>query len=384
MYYVCYLILFFATILYIKYLPFNVKSRHPVNIDSHKYKIIKRRRLEENLFPDYYPNTWYFLCNSDEIVLNSKKTIILFDNLFVLFRNSKGGLGLVDAFCPHLGTNLGEGGVIKDDCIVCPYHSWEFNVEGKCEKIPYTTRAVPERANITKFLVIEKYGLIFMWYNDIGEKPPNNIKILDEIKEYHSKIIVKDYEDYHMHIMEPSQNSADYYHFKTVHKYLPNAFYDKLLHVDHDIHTVYENKEDGMIIIRESIKTIKFLSKISLPKFICKLFTTYVIIESPSLILFKIDNKLLGEYRGIMTLTPVEPFIQKIRLNAWGSGFFKIFGRLMTWFVMNTVEQDRRVWEHKLNIRNLVCGDGKFAAYMSWLNKFYSKINKINIKNLDW
>ena len=57
----------------------------------------------------------------------------------------------------------------------------------------------------------------------------------------------------------------------------------------------------------------------------------------------------------------------------------------MTYFVMKTVEQDRRVWENKMNIspRNIVSVDGPFAAYKNWLDKFYTDNSKKNI-DLNW
>ncbi len=47
----------------------------------------------------------------------------------------------MDAFCPHLGTNLGVGGKVVDvcgqDCIRCPFHGWTFRgKDGICNKVP--------------------------------------------------------------------------------------------------------------------------------------------------------------------------------------------------------------------------------------------------------
>ena len=37
--------------------------------------------------------------------------------------------------CIHRGGALSDG-EIKGDCIMCPYHGWEYNAEGACVKIP--------------------------------------------------------------------------------------------------------------------------------------------------------------------------------------------------------------------------------------------------------
>ena len=60
------------------------------------------------------------------------------------------------------------------------------------------------------------------------------------------------------------------------------------------------------------------------------------------------------------------------------------------YMVMNTVYQDKNVWEHKLHIspRNWVNGDGPFASYNKWLETFYTessyKIQNKNKQSLDW
>ena len=55
-----------------------------------------------------------------------------------VFRGSNGRVMTVDAYCPHLGANLAAGGVVKGNCIECPFHGWKFDgISGKCVDIPY-------------------------------------------------------------------------------------------------------------------------------------------------------------------------------------------------------------------------------------------------------
>ena len=59
----------------------------------------------------------------------------------VVFRGESGQAFVVDAYCPHLGANLGVGGQIRGNCIECPFHGWTFRGEdGKCVKIPYSEK----------------------------------------------------------------------------------------------------------------------------------------------------------------------------------------------------------------------------------------------------
>lgn len=50
----------------------------------------------------------------------------------VLFR-VRGAIKAFKDLCIHRGAALSLGKV-KDDCIVCPYHGWEYNVDGQCKK----------------------------------------------------------------------------------------------------------------------------------------------------------------------------------------------------------------------------------------------------------
>lgn len=52
-----------------------------------------------------------------------KHVNILGTNL-VVYRGKSGKAFALDAYCPHLGANLGIGGVVKDDCIMCPFHGY--------------------------------------------------------------------------------------------------------------------------------------------------------------------------------------------------------------------------------------------------------------------
>lgn len=57
----------------------------------------------------------------------------------VVFRTEKGVPHVFDAYCPHLGANLGVGGIVRGDCIECPFHQWSFRgSDGECINVPYS------------------------------------------------------------------------------------------------------------------------------------------------------------------------------------------------------------------------------------------------------
>jgi hypothetical protein len=100
------------------------------------------------------------------------------------------------------------------------------------------------------------------------------------------------------------------------------------------------------------------------------------------------DNYFMGKMYIIVTLLPVEPFMQQACLTGYSSRRFPwIFGRLLMYLAVQTLKQDKAIWEHKsfISPRNLVVGDGPFAAYGKWLQQFYSKESVgFEETSLDW
>lgn len=59
-----------------------------------------------------------------------------------VFRDERGVAHALDAYCPHMGANLGAGGRVKGNCLECPFHAWRFRGDdGKCTHIPYTDKS---------------------------------------------------------------------------------------------------------------------------------------------------------------------------------------------------------------------------------------------------
>ncbi|WP_042355512.1 aromatic ring-hydroxylating oxygenase subunit alpha [Bacillus rubiinfantis] len=111
---------------------------------------------------------WLVACPASEV---SEKPIqvMLMEERLVIFRTSEGVHAFKD-LCIHRGAALSLGEV-KNECLVCPYHAWEFDSNGDCVAIPQLPegRAIPKKAKAIKYACIEKYGLI--WVNLAGNEP---------------------------------------------------------------------------------------------------------------------------------------------------------------------------------------------------------------------
>ena len=59
-----------------------------------------------------------------------------------VFRDENGEAHVLDAYCPHLGANIGIGGRVIGDCLQCPFHGWRFRgPDGRVTKIPYADKS---------------------------------------------------------------------------------------------------------------------------------------------------------------------------------------------------------------------------------------------------
>jgi phenylpropionate dioxygenase-like ring-hydroxylating dioxygenase large terminal subunit len=74
--------------------------------------------------------------------------------------------------CIHRGAKLSLGKV-RDGCMVCPYHAWVYDGDGKCIHIPaQPDRVPPVRARANVFHVAERYGLVWVCVTEPdGEVP---------------------------------------------------------------------------------------------------------------------------------------------------------------------------------------------------------------------
>ncbi len=129
-----------------------------------------------------YINFWYPIARSTEITTEKPLKVRLLSLPFVAFRDEAGQARVLADTCVHRGGSLGTG-LVKAGCMVCPYHGWTFNGDGKCVRIPSLgdDAKLPARAKVDSYPVQEKYGIVFAFLGDLpeSERPP-----LYDIEEY--------------------------------------------------------------------------------------------------------------------------------------------------------------------------------------------------------
>ncbi len=112
------------------------------------------------------PNYWYAIIESSKI--RHKPVGIKRMNInLVLWRDAKSKVICLVNRCPHRGAALSLGRV-KDSCIECPYHGFQYNSEGKCTLIPCNGKnaPIPLGFELKTFSVREAQGFVWMWWGE--------------------------------------------------------------------------------------------------------------------------------------------------------------------------------------------------------------------------
>ena len=133
------------------------------------------------VWPCSFPNGWFKLCNSDSLARGAVKYIEAAGKHLAVFRGRVDGrVGVLNAYCPHLGANLAVGGTVDGDKLVCPFHRWSFTADGAVADIPYAK--VPSVASTQAYHVVEYYGMVCVFIDAEGRAPtyyPPRIPELD-------------------------------------------------------------------------------------------------------------------------------------------------------------------------------------------------------------
>ncbi|WFU43355.1 aromatic ring-hydroxylating dioxygenase subunit alpha [Bradyrhizobium sp. CB82] len=148
-------------------------------------------------------------------------------------------------YCLHRGARLSLGWV-KDGCVVCPYHGWEYNANGDCRRYPAHPKTKPTgRAAAYRHHATERYGYIWVCMGTpVADVPP--FPVWDDTS--YRKVKAGPYH-YSANALRAVENFLDAAHFPFVHANLngnPDAP-DEL--ADYDVLLTDEGLKTGEIAV---------------------------------------------------------------------------------------------------------------------------------------
>ncbi|MBW4636611.1 MAG: aromatic ring-hydroxylating dioxygenase subunit alpha [Iphinoe sp. HA4291-MV1] len=157
--------------------------------------------------------SWYVAMQSEDLG-EKPKSIKLFGQSLVAWRDKKSQPVIMESYCSHKGASLTIGNIV-DGCIQCPFHHWRYNSSGQCVYLPDVEQIPPVARQFT-YITVEKYGYIWVWY---GSKTPlfplPTFSPMEEEKRNYMPAYLST--ETNTTVRQVIENALDYYHLNTVH-----------------------------------------------------------------------------------------------------------------------------------------------------------------------
>lgn len=104
---------------------------------------------------------WFVLCESRDVG-RKPRSFQLLGREVVVYRGESGRVRAFLDLCPHRNVRLSEGRLCAGR-LVCAFHGWEFDEDGRCVKVPgMTPRPDPGAPGLKRYEVVEQAGLVFV------------------------------------------------------------------------------------------------------------------------------------------------------------------------------------------------------------------------------
>lgn len=195
---------------------------------------------------------WIPVCQSLKVTKDTPIQVQILGEKVVLFRTNSGVSAFMD-LCIHRGASLSLG-KIKNDCIICPYHGWEYNEDGACVKIPQLPekQAIPLKAHATTYSCMEMYDLI--WVN-MGNNLPAE-PFFEELHDAAFQSILFGPNEMMASAPRILENSLDVSHFAFAHDgYLGDSRYPQIS--DYKVHKIGDKLvTDEIMVYQPNADTI--------------------------------------------------------------------------------------------------------------------------------
>jgi len=358
----------------------------------------QHEEFRKSTYPQEFASGWYPLCWSHEVKRGEVIQRNALGKSYAIFRGDVNGeIGVLDAFCPHMGCNLVVGGTVSGDRLQCPFHLWKFDRRGACTSIPYLkSKKIPQSANATAYPSTEYHDMICVYFGD--GLPAYHLPVLEHLLDATRYRLVSslDYGSINMHLQEFAENAADWMHFSPIHGKMmvpftrwQIPFVDRWLSIHHRpaTHIGGGSGRDSVAIKANDYGPdqrhfLYFVNKAQLrwngqpvpnsdgnacitfcgPAGVCIFrFSIPAIDPSAEIVLFH-------------THLPLDAMNLRVRFHWYAS---RRLPALLVWYVVgNWIAQwtnDLDIWENKILLRKpcLVRGDGPIFKVRRWWRQFY-------------
>lgn len=311
---------------------------------------------------------WFQAGYSEDLRKGDVRPVSAVGKEFVLWRDAEGKAHANDAHCPHLGTHLGHGGRVCGTTLKCPFHGWQFNGDGACTDIPYSPNPRLELRHLKSWPLMERNGLLMVWWHPQGLAPSFDIPVLPE----HGHAQWSRYRRQRWEVatiwQEVQENIVDTTHFHHLHGVATLATLDSFEPAGPALH----------VNILHEFNTPRG----RLPGYLqTSLYGPYF-----ATVRFRIAD--LAEILFIDSVVPIEAgrvevtFSLMARLQGIGSPDMSL---ALVDEAIHQVSQDVPIWEHKMRWKrpSLAEGDGPIMRFRQWAEQFTTQPREMPVHRME-
>jgi 5,5'-dehydrodivanillate O-demethylase len=161
----------------------------------------------------YLRQFWQPIYHSADLAVGRPVPLGIMSERFTLYRGESGRIHLVDAACPHRGTQLSSGWV-EGDALRCFYHGWKFDGDGQCIEQPAEDSSYCDRVKLAARPTREYLGLVFAY---LGDEAPPEFPLFPEFDAFGGVIEVDSYYR-ECNYFQNVENALDMSHVGFVHR----------------------------------------------------------------------------------------------------------------------------------------------------------------------
>jgi len=322
--------------------------------------------------PPAFPRGWFAVGFSAKLRPGRLRALTFMGTEAVLYRTASGQACLAEAYCPHLGANIGLGGAVRGEVIHCPFHGLGFGADGQCVSSP--DGRPPRTARLRTFETCEIDGVIVAYYDPDGLPAPWRIESRAPGGRWPAPT-TRTWR-FRGHPQEVSENSVDLAHLSELHQFTQ-------VQVIEPVSTDGPRLDARYAIRRRLLLTRGVYSEFS------------VRVEGLGFSVVEMSIASLGwEVYQLVLPTSVDETDVELRLSvslrrAEGTGGWRrllgvrlvtaLAQRFVASVVAAEINRDIPIWQHKQYLdRPALCpGEGSIGRYRTWTRQFYPPSSQV-------
>lgn len=327
-----------------------------------------------------FPDGWYFVEKLDKLRKRRLIEKVWMGQEIVAWCDDQGSYCVAKAFCPHMGSHLGPstGGQIKDGCLVCPFHGFQYNIRGECVATPGAPP--PTSARLILFGVVEIAGVLLAWWSSEGKPPSFQLPPVDQTGWSTPRtqgFLLRTHPEF------TCENAVDINHLAHVHGYYDHGPLGNVSVDGAHLESVFEFKRKVSVLgiggLKIDAKAVTHLyglgySFVEIHERGLDMFTRLWILVTP------ID----GVWMELVMVSQVQQSKEQkgpvfLRLGFLPSKLrASVLTRVSLKRQIHDVKQDLLIWSHKSQVDRPILNrlDGEIMTYRRYCRQFYPEVEE--------